>query len=99
MNILDTVDHIAIQVSNIEKSLMWYIAKFNCKVIYSDDTWALIKFNNINIALVNKKQHPPHFAILNENITLKNGATVHRDGSISKYINDIDSNFIELIKY
>ena len=99
MNILDTVDHIAIQVENIDQSLKWYIAKFNCKIIYSDKTWGLVKFDNINVAFVNKKQHPPHFAILNENISLQNGASVHRDGSVSKYIKDLDSNFIELIKY
>ena len=99
MNILDTVDHIAIQVKSIKEALKWYVVKFNCKIIYADQTWALIKFKNVKIALVSKKQHPPHFAILDDDISLKNGTSTHRDGSISKYIKDLDNNFIELIKY
>ena len=43
---LDTIDHIAIQVENIEKSVEWYKNKFKCKIIYSDKTWAFIQFKN-----------------------------------------------------
>ena len=38
---LDTIDHIAIQVKNIEKSVEWYKSKFKCKVIYLDKTLGL----------------------------------------------------------
>ena len=60
----------------------------------------MIKFSNIKLALVVKSQHPNHFAILNDKITKDDVDVVeHRDKSISKYIKDIDGNFIELIKY
>ena len=49
MNILDTVDHIAIQVKSIKEALKWYVVKFNCKIIYADQTWALIKFKNVKM--------------------------------------------------
>ena len=42
---LDEIDHIAIQVKDINKSLNWYLENFNCKKIYSDKTWAFIEFN------------------------------------------------------
>ena len=99
MNILDTVDHIAIQVSNIKKSINWYKEKYNCKIIYSDDTWGFIQFKNIKLAMVTHTEHPPHFAILDETIEEGKDTVKHRDGSISKYVNDLDGNFIELIKY
>ena len=97
---LDQVDHIAIQVENIKKSLDWYLANFKCKEIYSDKTWALIGFNNIKLALVTNTEHPTHFAIINNKIKLNQKYVLeHRDKSISKYIKDINDNYIELIKY
>ena len=96
---LDKIDHIAIQVDNIQESLNWYLENFKCKKIYSDRTWAFIEFNNIKLALVDKKQHPNHFAIIDTKIILDVNSKKHRDGSISKYINDIDNNKIELINY
>ena len=96
---LDKIDHIAIQVKDINKSLNWYLKKFKCKKIYSDKTWAFIEFNNIKLALVTKKEHPFHFAIINNDIKLGKKIKKHRDNSISKYIDDPDKNKIELIKW
>lgn len=98
-NKLDAIDHVAIQVNNIQDSLNWYLNKFKCKEIYSDKTWAFIEFNNMKLALVTNKQHPNHFAILDNNLNQLLNPKKHRDGSISIYINDIDNNYIELIKY
>ena len=95
---LDEIDHIAIQVQDIETSLNWYLENFKCKKIYSDKTWAFIEFNNIKLALVTEEEHPSHFAIIDNNIDTKKGTKKHRDNSISKYINDPDKNKIELIK-
>ena len=98
-NNLDQIDHIAIQVKDVKKALKWYHNNFNCKEIYSDATWAFIEFCNIKLALVVEKEHPPHFAIINKKIILNKKTAKHRDGSVSKYIKDIDNNYIELIKY
>ena len=96
---LDIIDHIAIQVSDIQKTLDWYLKQFCCKEIYSDDTWALIEFKNVKLALVKSSEHPAHFAILDNEIIKKKDTVMHRDGSISKYIKDYSSNYIELITY
>ena len=47
---LDKMHHIAIQVSDIKKSVDWYKSKFACKVDYCDSSWALLKFANISMA-------------------------------------------------
>tara|TARA_B100000902_G_C27203283_1_gene860223 strand:+ start:617 stop:916 length:300 start_codon:yes stop_codon:yes gene_type:complete len=95
---LDTIDHIAIQVKDIKKSLAWYLENFKCTKIYSDETWAFLKFKNMKLALVTNNEHPPHFAIIN-NLKKQKQTVKHRDGSESAYIKDIDFNYIELIKY
>ena len=99
MKNLDTLDHIAVQVNNIEKSLSWYIDNFSCEEIYSDETWAFIQFKNLKLALVSNNQHPNHFAILDNKVDNKGSSVKHRDGSSSVYIKDIDGNYIELICY
>jgi len=97
---LDQLDHIAIQVKDIKKSLNWYLNNFKCEELYSDETWAFIKFENLKLALVTNSEHPPHFAILDDKINLNQKSVVkHRDKSISKYIKDLDGNYLELIKY
>ena len=96
---MDMVDHIVvIQVKDIHKAVDWYMKNFKCDKIYEDDTWAFLKFKNIKLALVVNNQHPPHFAILNDKINLNNDTVKHRDGSISKYIKDLDDNYVEFIK-
>mgnify|MGYP001461421343 CR=1 FL=1 len=61
MKTLEEIDHIAIQVKSIEKSVEWYVKNYNCKVLYSDPTWGFIQFKNIKLALVTHTEHPPHF--------------------------------------
>ncbi|MAX09722.1 MAG: glyoxalase [Candidatus Marinimicrobia bacterium] len=95
---LDKIDHIAIHVSDIQKSLNWYLENFKCEEIYSDHTWAFLKFENMKLALVTNNEHPPHFAIIDD-LKKQKQTVKHRDGSESAYIKDIDFNYIELIKY
>tara|TARA_B100000941_G_scaffold154426_1_gene109486 strand:- start:13525 stop:13833 length:309 start_codon:yes stop_codon:yes gene_type:complete len=100
MKKLDKIDHIAIQVDDINESLNWYLKNFKCEKIYSDETWAFIKFHNTKLALVTNTEHPPHFAILDTNLNIEDNKVVkHRDGSYSKYAKDLDGNFLEYIKY
>jgi catechol 2,3-dioxygenase-like lactoylglutathione lyase family enzyme len=99
MRNLDKIDHIAIQVNDIEKSLEWYTKNFKCNKIYFDNSWAFIEFDNVKLALVSKDEHPNHFAILDQKLLKDDKVVEHRDGSRSKYIKDINGNYIELIKY
>ena len=49
---LDRINHVAVPVQNIEQGIKWYKKNFSCEVSYADDTWALLNFDNIGLALV-----------------------------------------------
>ena len=65
---MDSIDHIAIQVSDINQAVKSYTDKFDCEVIYIDTTWAMLKFDNINLALVIPTEHPPHIAFIDNSV-------------------------------
>jgi catechol 2,3-dioxygenase-like lactoylglutathione lyase family enzyme len=80
---LNTIDHIAIQVNDIEQSISWYKEHFKCVVEYQDKSWAFIRFSNIALALVLPNQHPNHLAFNVQNKSI--------------YVNDPAGNTIEFV--
>ena len=94
------LDHIAINVDNIEKASEWYQKNLNATIAYKDETWAMLDIGGTKLALTISRQHPPHFAF-----TLKSleefpaGEEIryHRDGSAYLYIEDPDGNAIEYV--
>jgi catechol 2,3-dioxygenase-like lactoylglutathione lyase family enzyme len=92
----DTVDHIAVAVSDVKGTVDWYLKNFSCKVAYQDETWALLEFANIRVAFVLPNQHPPHFALLRDPAAYGEPKT-HRDGTRSVYLNDPSGNSIEVL--
>ena len=72
---------------------------FNCKVLFEDETLALIEFKNTKLALVVPDEHPPHIAVKRNNLEEFGTPVKHRDGSESVYINTPDDNTFELIRY
>ncbi len=95
---LDSVHHIAIVVKDIDRAIKWYQSQFKINLIYADNTWAMLGFKNIELALVKAEQHPAHFAVEYENADEYGPLTRHRDGSESVYIKDSEANDIELIR-
>ncbi len=95
---MDKIHHVAIQVDDIKVAVDWYQAQFDTKILYQDETWALIKFENLSLALVLPDQHPAHFAIENAQAEKFGELTTHRDGTASVYIDDPFGNSIEIIK-
>jgi len=94
---LTFIDHIALEAKDINSSVDWYKDQFDCEVKYQDDSWALLGFENISLALVTPGDHPPHFAIVDERVRLLDGHKVHRDGIAYKYESDPNLNIIEKI--
>ena len=94
----DSIHHIAIQVKDIPRAISWYKENFNIEVTYQDDSWAMLKFKNINLALVIPEQHPPHIAIENEHAERFGKLVKHRDGTESVYIKDSENNILEVMK-
>ena len=95
---MDRIDHIAVAVTDISAALNWYRANFELNTIYSDESWALIEFENVRLALVLPEQHPPHFAVEKDNLKEFEPLNSHRDGTKSVYIDDPWGNVIELIE-
>ena len=94
------IDHIAVQVSNIYDAVKWYHSYFEAECLYIDDTWALLRFDNIKLALVLPNQHQNHIAI---EVNVENHPNLefkqHRDGSNYHYLTDPWGNCVELINY
>ena len=94
---LDAIDHIAIQVQNVAAAVSWYTGKFACNVVYQDETWALLQFNNTRLALVVPSQHPAHLGLISSAAEDYGPLQVHRDGTRSTYIEDPSGNAVELL--
>jgi catechol 2,3-dioxygenase-like lactoylglutathione lyase family enzyme len=94
---LDSVHHLAISVTNIREAVDWYLANFKCRVSYQDDTWALLDFANLQVALVIPAQHPPHISFESEHAEKFGPLTAHRDGTRSTYITDPSGNSVEIL--
>ena len=95
---LDSLHHVAIQVEDIARALKWYSENFKAEIVYLDDTWAMLRFENMYLALVVPGQHPPHIAIEHEGAEAYGTLIKHRDGTESIYINDSEGNTLELMK-
>ena len=94
----NSIHHIAIQVKDIQRAVEWYTTHFNIEVTYQDNTWAMLRFSNINLALVIPEQHPAHIAIESPAAEEFGKLTKHRDGTESVYITDSEDNVLEVMK-
>lgn len=97
-NNLQSLHHVAISVSNIERAISWYTSHFECQLKYQDETWALLRFANIHLALVMPEQHPPHIALTDPQAADYGPLTLHRDGTKSIYIQDSEGNHVEIMQ-
>tara|TARA_R110002110_G_scaffold353681_1_gene563579 strand:+ start:160 stop:450 length:291 start_codon:yes stop_codon:yes gene_type:complete len=93
------IDHIALQVENPNSTAEWYRDNFDAEILYADDTWSFIQFENIKMAFVVKNQHPAHIAFIIGEFEEDDKVKEHRDGSESVYKRDPFGNIYELIKY
>ncbi len=95
---MDKIHHIAIQVEDVNKAVEWYSRQFDVELAYQDESWALLKFDNISLAIVVPGEHPPHFAVEDDEAEKYGELTPHRDGTASIYINDPFGNAVEILK-
>jgi catechol 2,3-dioxygenase-like lactoylglutathione lyase family enzyme len=95
---MEKVHHLAVVVDDIAEALSWYRVRFEIETLYEDDSWAMVLFDNVSLALVLPGKHPPHFAIEREDAEAFGPLTTHRDGTASTYISDPWGNRIEILK-
>ena len=98
---VNVLDHIAINVKDIDRSVIWYCSNFGFDIEYIDETWAMLKRGDTKLALTIPSQHPPHIAFqISDESSFPNGKIKeHRDGSKYLYQEDPDGNVIEWIYY
>ena len=96
---LDSVDHVAIQVSDIERAVDWYRTRFNTRVLNRGGSRALLRFANVRLALVTPAQHPPHIALYSDAAERFGALVRHRDGTRSVYIEDSEGNAVEIMSH
>jgi catechol 2,3-dioxygenase-like lactoylglutathione lyase family enzyme len=94
---LDSIDHVAVAVQDVDSAVAWYKSKFRCTVDYQDKTWAFIRFNNVKLALVVPNQHPPHIALVSSDAESFGTLKTHRDGTRSCYVKDPAGNSVEIM--
>jgi extradiol dioxygenase family protein len=94
---MDRLHHVAIQVWDLAEAVEWYRSHFGCTVAYSDDSWALLDFENVQLALVTPGQLPPHISFATPRAADFGNLTRHRDGSASVYVTDPAGNAIEVL--
>lgn len=95
---MDAIHHIAIPSTDIPASVQWYRDNTDCVIEYQDDSWALLAYANIKLALVMPGQHPPHVAIVRDDAERFGPLVRHRDGTRSLYIQDSSGNQIEVLE-
>jgi catechol 2,3-dioxygenase-like lactoylglutathione lyase family enzyme len=94
---LHRIDHIAVVVDDVARAVEWYQQRFECTLMWMDETWAYFKFENCGLALVRPGQHPPHFAVELEQIECFGEPGWHRDGTRFVYVSDTDGNVVEIL--
>jgi catechol-2,3-dioxygenase len=91
-----------VNVADITRSVQWYQEHLEARVLYRDETWALLEVGGVKMALTLPRQHPRHVAFdvgPQPSPEFLRSAKVHRDGSVSTYVLDPDGNAIEWIHY
>lgn len=94
---MDSIHHVAIECDDIRRTVYWYLETFMCSVEHLDDTWAMLRFDNIRLALVTRGSHPSHIGFVVHD-GMVSDAKRHRDNTESQYVKDPSGNTIELIK-
>jgi len=95
---LDKIHHTALQVEDIDRAVSWYVDQFECQVQYQDESWAMLAFANVSLALVLPAEHSSHVAVTCSDLSPYREPLQHRDGTRSVYIQDPDGNNIELLQ-
>ena len=99
---LKKIDHFAIKVKSIQSAVDFY-SSMGGEVISQYEDWALLRFENVKLALMSSDNHPVHMAFEAESMedlkACEESLLLHRDGTFSIYIEDGEGNFIEKIFY
>lgn len=100
-------DHIAYRVPDVARAVAWLGDLLPAmRVLYQDESWALVEAGGVKIALVQPDQHPDHLAFRVDAQRLaelaaehERGIETHRDASRGIYLEGPGNLTVELIHY
>lgn len=95
---LTTVDHITINVANLDAAIAWYQTSFSCELLQRNSTLAVLKFNNLNVTLALPSSERAHVAYLKSNAAEFGELTPNFEGNSSTYLADPTGNIVELVE-
>ena len=95
---LDSIDHVAITVADIDQAIKWYQTSFSCKLIQKTQREALLQFSNITLTLSLPSHQKAHLAFEREDAGTLGELRPQLDGRKSCFVADTSGNLIELIK-
>lgn len=100
-------DHCAQQVPDVAEAVEWYCrAVPGCRVLYQDESWALVEARGVKLAFIRQGDHPDHIGWRVNEAELEHLAAEHnqqirphRDGTRGFYVQAPGGRWIEFIAY
>jgi hypothetical protein len=85
---LDYLHHFALQTRDREATAEFLTRYARCREVWHDQTFILLKFANIQFALVEPGEHPNHLCIVRTEVEVQSSGPLadHRDGTRSRYV-------------
>jgi catechol 2,3-dioxygenase-like lactoylglutathione lyase family enzyme len=97
MDTLHKIDHVAINVADLDKSIHWYQSSFTCELVARDKTQAVLQFSNIRLVLVLPSLEPTHLAYEREDAQTLGELRDRPHNVRSTFVADPTGNVVEIM--
>ena len=96
-SVFDSIDHIAVNVSDIVRAVKWYQSSFRCELVFQDKSQAVLQFANVRLQLVLPSMDPPHLAFVRDDAGKLGELRERADSRFTTFIADSTGNMVEII--
>jgi len=94
---LSKVDHVAVNVVDLEKSIKWYQMSFDCELLSREKTQAVLQFANIRLVLTLPSLEPSHLAYERIDAAALGELRERGEGIRSTFLSDPTGNVVEIM--
>lgn len=95
---LDRIDHVAMNVADLQRAKRWYLSSFQCDLLYESSSEAVLQFGNIRLALVLPSDQQTHVAYLRPDAAAFGALMPQHGGHRSTYVSDPSGNIVEIVE-
>lgn len=93
----DSLEYLALNVSDIDSAVAWYTSSFDCTVASKSADRALLQFANVKLQLVLPSSERPHAAFIKADAASFGELRSRGDEQPSTYVSDPAGNIIKLL--